>query len=231
MAAIITDPTTDLPVLAPARVELRNLDQLLGDNQGGIEALWYCDVDDVLSVPDPDVPLLTGNVVLKPGRTWYQLVATLGTLGFTQPGKSDRHGPYWQPKLKGALAKSTAALAAGLEALDRRRFLVLYRDHNGLVWLVGSPDSPLSFLDTFDVGTPTARNGYDFTFSGETPRRARPYEGTWSVSGQGLQSGLDLNAGGGVVEIRDRDGNLMASVPAGRTVVVLSGFRVAYSIL
>jgi hypothetical protein len=218
-------------MLAPTPGQLRNLDPLIVDNTGGVEALWYADVADVLSVPDPDGPLISTDIVLRPGASWYQLVATRTTLGFTQAGKEDRHGPYWQPQLKGVLAKATASVAAGLEALDARRFLLLYRDNNGLVWLVGALDEPLKFSDKYDAGTATARNNYDFLFSGETTRRARPYEGTWLVSGVGLSSGLVLGAGGGLVQVRDAAGNLMATVAAGHTLVVRSGFRVAFTII
>lgn len=196
------------------------------DNIGGVEACWYVDVADVLSVPD------AGNVVLRQGATWYQLVATRGTLRFGQAGKHDRHGEIFQPQLKGTLAKATATLAAGLDALDGRRFLLIYRDQNGEAWLVGTPDSPLAWSEKYDSGTPTERNGYDFQFSGEGDQRARPYAGEWLVSGVGLQTGLQLGSGaGGTIQIRDARGNLMATVAAGRTVVLRSGFRVAYTII
>jgi hypothetical protein len=212
--------------------QLRNFDQLIFDNVGGVEALWYADVADVLSVPDPDEPLISTDVVLQPGACWYQLVATRTTLGFTQAGKSDRHGPFFQPQLKGVLAKATAALAAGLEALDGRRFVLLYRDNNGLVWLVGSLDEPLTFSDKYDAGTVTARNNYDFTFSGETTRRARPYTGTWLVSGRGLSCGLQLNPGpSGTVELRTSGGRLLAIVPAGHSIVLKSDFKLSYQIV
>ena len=212
--------------------QLRNLDQLIGDNTGGVETLWYADVQDVVSVPDPDEALVSASVVLRPEASWYQLVATRTTLGFTQAGKEDRHGPYFQPQLKGVLAKATAGLAAGLEALDGRRLLLLYRDNNGLVWLVGTPDEPLTFADKYDAGTTTARNNYDFTFSGETTRRARPYAGTWLVSGRGLESGLQLGSGaGGTVQLRTAGGRLLELVPAGRTIVLKSDFKLGYSIV
>jgi hypothetical protein len=217
-------------MLAPG--QLRNLDHYFADNTGGVEALWYVDVADVLSAPDPDVALITESVVLHPDCHWYQLVATRTTLGFTQAGKQDRHGPYWQPLLKGVLAKATAELAQGLEALDDRRVLVIYRDNNGLVWLVGTPDEPLKFSDKYDAGTTTARNNYDFTFSGETTRRARPYQGLWQVSGLGLESGVQLGAGAsGTVELRTAGGQLLAIVPAGKTVVLKSGFKLGYAIV
>jgi len=219
-------------MLAPAPGQLRNLDPLILDNVGGVEALWYADVADVLSVPDPDAPLLTTDVLLRAGASWYQLVATRTTLGFTQPGKTDRHGPYWQPQLKGVLAKATATVAAGLEALDGRRFLLLYRDNNGTTWLVGTLDEPLTFSDKYDAGNTTARNNYDFVFSGEASRRACPYAGSWVVSGVGLESGVQLGAGaGGVVKIVDAAGNLMATAAAGQTVVVRSAFLVEFTII
>lgn len=218
-------------MLAPTPGQLRNLDPLIVDNTGGVEALWYVDVADVLSVPDPDAPLLTSDVLLRPGASWYQIVATRTTLGFTQTGKTDRHGPYWQPQLKGVLAKATATVAAGLEALDGRRFLLLYRDNNGITWLVGTLDEPLAFSDKYDAGSTTARNNYDFVFSGETARRARPYAGSWVVSGVGLESGVQLGAGGGLVQVRDAAGNLMATVAAGKTLVIRSGFRVDFTII
>ena len=211
---------------------LRNLDQLILDNTGGVEALWYADVADVLSVPDPDEPLISESAQLRAGAFWYQLVAVRTTLGFSQPGKEDRHGPYWQPSLKGALAKATAGLAAGIEAFDGRRFVVIYRDNNGLVWLVGGLDEPLTFGDKYDAGTTTARNNYDFTFSGDTTRRARPYTGTWLVSGAGLESGAQLGPGaGGTIELRTARGRLLATVPAGKTVVLKSDFKLNYEIV
>jgi hypothetical protein len=219
--------------MADSPAQLRNLDQLLYDNVGGIEALWYADVADVLSYPETDAAALVNSVQLVAGATWYQLVASRQSLGFSQPGKYDRHGDYWQPSLKGALAKGSAALAQGLEALDGRRLLVIYRDMNGLVWLVGSPDEPLRFSEKYDAGTVTARNNYDFTFSGETTRRARPYLGSWTVSGRGLESGVQLGSGpaSGTVELRTAGGRLLALVPAGKTVVLKSDFKLKYEIV
>jgi len=163
--------------------QLRNLDPRPLDNLGGVAGLWYVDVADVLLAPDPDGATIADDILLHPGATWYRLTGTLTTLAFSQPGKEDRHGAYFQPQLKGVLAQATAELAAGLEALDGRRFLLLYRDQNGVVWLVGAPDEPLRFSDKYDAGSTTARNNYDFTFSGETTRRARPYLGSWVVAG------------------------------------------------
>ena len=222
-----------MPTPAPAATgDLRNFDQLLVDNTGGVDALWYCDVADVLQFPRTASAAILDDVQLRRGAAWYQLLATRGTLRYGHAGKNDRHGAFFQPALKGALAKATPTVAAGLEALDGRRFLLLFRDQNGHTWLVGTPEAPLTYTEKYDSGSPTERNGYDFQFATEGDRRARPYLGTWTVSGVCLETGVQLGAGaGGTVEIRDFAGNLMATVAAGRTVVVRSGFRVAFSIV
>ncbi len=50
---------------APKPGQLRNLEQVIGDNTGGVEAAWYVPVEDVLSVPDTDAPIIVDDVVLK----------------------------------------------------------------------------------------------------------------------------------------------------------------------
>ena len=51
------------------------------------------------------------------------------------------------------------------------------------------------------------------------------------MSGVGLDSGVGLGAGGGLVKIVDAAGNLMATAAAGQTVVVRSAFLVEFSII
>ena len=212
---------------------LRNLAQPPADNLAGIEAAWYCLATDLVDFP-AEGELIIDQLSLRPGATWYQLLSTRGTVRYQQDPKDlGRHGQSFVQKLVGVLARHSGELAQGLEALDGQPLVLLYRDFNGRVQLVGTPEQPLKWTDKYDSGVnPTQRNNYDWSLVGETPRRARPYLGTWLVSGVGLNGSLEL-AGGprGTVEIRDRHGNLMATVPAGRTVVVRSGFRVAYTIL
>lgn len=221
-----------MPEVALLPGQLRNLDQRILENFGGVETCWYVPVAEVLRVPDSEAPVLLDDVILKPGATWYQMLATRSTLRFDQPGKSDRHGPYFQPKLVGTLAKYSADLVTGLEAMDGHQFLLLHRDANGEVWLTGSLDEPLDWSETTTTGTDSAnRNGTTYTFAADTTRRARAYRGRWTVSEYGVQSGAQLQGNGGTIEIRDRRGRLMATVAAGQTVVVKSGFRVAFDIL
>lgn len=213
--------------------ELRNVAQVPADNMGGIEALWYARVSDLLDFDDlGELPI--AQLELKPDAYWFQLVSTRGTVRYKQtPKPLGRHGESYTQKLIGTVSRHTAELAAGLEALEGQELVALYRDHNGQVQLVGTPEQPLKWSDTYDSGQDaTTRNNYDWVLESETPRRARPYLGTWNVSGRGLTGSVVLGSGaGGVVYLRDRAGNLLATVPAGKTIIVRSSFSVAFSIL
>lgn len=214
--------------------ELRNIEQTPDDNLGGVEALWYTRAADVLNFPDRGTLVIGQTLALRTGAYWYQLVSVRHSTRYKQTTKAvGRHGESYQQALQGTLARHTAALAAGLEAMEGQALVVLYRDRNGEVQLVGTPEQPLTWKDAYDSGAdPGNRNNYDWTLSGETSRRARPYLGSWEVSAQGLEGGLVLGSGsGGRVEIRDKYGVLVATVDAGRTVVLRSGFRVAFTII
>ena len=213
--------------------DLRNLAQEPADNLGGIEALWYARAADLVGFEEFS-DLAIAQLSLRPGACWYQLVSTRQTVRYKQTPKDlGRHGDSYAQKLIGTLARHSGELAEGLEAVERQELVVLYRDRNGEVQLVGTPEQPLTWSDAYDSGQDVlTRNNYDWTLSGETPRRARPYRGTWEVSGLGLAGSVQLGAGsGGTVQVRDRAGNLLATVPAGQTVIVRSGFRVAFSII
>ncbi|MGI4759897.1 MAG: hypothetical protein ACRYF0_04270, partial [Janthinobacterium lividum] len=190
--------------------ELRNVVQAPEDNLGGIEALWYARVSDLLDF-DALGELPIAQLELTPGASWYQLVSTRGTVRYKQTPKDlGRHGESFTQKLVGTVSRHSAELAAGLEALERQELVVLYRDFNGQVQLVGTPEQPLKWTDAYDSGQDAlTRNNYDWTLAGETPRRARPYLGTWTVSGVGLGGSVTLGGGaGGVVYLRDLAGNL-----------------------
>lgn len=213
--------------------ELRNVAQLPADNLGGVAAIWYTRAADLLNYPALGGLTITQNLALRDGAFWYQLVSVARTVRYKQTPKAiGRHGDIHQQLLVGTLARHTAPLAAGLEALEGQDLVALYRDQNGEVQLVGTPEQPLRWKDAYDSGIDfMTRNNYDWGLTGETPRRARPYLGSWEVSGLGLQTGMVLQGQGGRVEIRDKRGNLMATVDAGRTVVLRSGFRVAFTIV
>jgi hypothetical protein len=214
--------------------ELRNLTQARGlDNLSGIEAAWYALAADLVDF-EAEGELAIDHLTLRPDACWYQLVSVRQSVRYRQTPKDlPRHGQSYQQKLTGVLARHSAELAQGLEALEGQPLVLLYRDHNGQVQLVGTPEQPLAWTDAYDSGeTAAQRNNYDWTLQGETPRRARPYLGTWQVSGVGVQSSAVLGSGaGGTVVLRTTDGRVLATVPAGKSIVLKSGFKLGYQIV
>jgi hypothetical protein len=211
---------------------LRNIAQERGlDNLSGIEAAWYTYAADLLDFP-AEGPLPIGQLTLRAGATWYQLVSIRDTVRYKQTPKDlGRHGESYTQKLTGTLARHTAELAQGLEALAGQELVLLYRDRNGQVQLVGTPAEPLTWGDAYDTGESyQQRNNYDWTLTGETPRRARPYLGTWQVGSVGLGSVLGAGTGGTIV-LRTAGGQMLATVPAGKTIILKSGFKAGYQIV
>lgn len=220
--------------MSVADYTLRNVAQERGlDNTGGIEAAWYALASDLVDFPDPDLgPLPIGQLNLRAGASWYQLVSIRDTVRYKQTPKDlPRHGTSYTQKLTGTLARHTAELAQGLESLEGQELVLLYRDRNGQVQLVGTREQPLIWGDAYDSGEmPAQRNNYDWTLTGETPRRSRPYLGTWQVGSVGLGSLLSAGSGGTVV-LRTASGRILATVPAGKSIVLRSGFKLNYQIV
>ncbi|PJJ59424.1 hypothetical protein [Hymenobacter chitinivorans] len=213
---------------------LRNLEQRVDENVAGVEAAWYTEASNLVNFPALGPLLIEADLQLLPGATWYQLVSVRRSVRYKQtPKDQGKHGQSWTQKFTGALAKHTEGLAGGLETLEGRKLVCLYRDMNGQVQLVGTPEHPLVFSDVFDSGLEPfgQRNGFDWTLQGETVRRARPYRGTWTVSGRGLEYAVELQQGGsGTVLLKTADGRLLATVTPGKTVVLKSGFKLSYTI-
>lgn len=206
------------------------LRQAPADNLGGVEALWYTPADNLLHFPYLG-PLPIGQLQLVAGAVWYQLVAVRGSVKLEQKSKEfGRHGAAYTQKLVGELARHTPALAAGLETMEGGRFVALYRDHNGQVQLVGTPEEPLEWRDSYTTGSQSQRNGFDWSLSSDTLRRARPYLGSWPVHEDGVIEQPANGGGDGTVELRTAGGRLLARVPAGRSIVLKSGFKLSYSI-
>ncbi|WP_375435077.1 hypothetical protein [uncultured Hymenobacter sp.] len=227
--------TEDQPVGNYNPYGLRTLAREQGlDNLGGLEAVWYTPVSNFRSWPAVG-ELVIGSLDLLPTAKWYQLVSTRGTLGYDQtPKPLGRHGELYSQKLKGTLSRHTGVLATGIETMQHGRFVALYRDLNGEVQLVGTPTEPLEWKDTYSAGSETQRNNYDWQLlcEGGTVRRARPYTGTWEVEGGTQENTVVLQPGvGGTVLLRTQDGRLLATVPAGKSIVLKSGFSLSYLIV
>jgi len=123
----------------------------------------------------------------------------------------------------------TGEEGAVLLSMEGRRCVVMLREASGRLRLVGSRESFLMFRSGSEGGTPATRSGIGLHFAGELTRPAVYYSGMLRLAGSGLVSGIPLT-GAGTVEVRNRRGELVATVRAGQTITIKSGFRVALQI-
>lgn len=194
----------------------------------GFASLFYLPVEDLLADPVVVGGLVT-TLRLRPGAGWLEWKASQGTIKFDESPKPDRTGTAYSTKITLLRSLSSAQELAALRSLNRRRFVVLLKEHSGRLRLVGSREAFLTFQAGTEGSNPAARAGIDGQFSGVMPERAVYYTGVVPVGTVALPPvGRDAPAvGTGTVQVRNHKGQLVAEVPAGTTITIRSGFRVA----
>ncbi|MDO7876010.1 hypothetical protein Q5H93_14800 [Hymenobacter sp. ASUV-10] len=194
----------------------------------GYAAAWYLPQEDLVQEPVVVGGQVVGDLVLASGAGWRVLPHTRHTLKFDEKPKPERGSTIYHVKLQAERPTPTPAVLGALAGLERRRLLLLVQEHSGARRLVGSRDEYLRLLSASEGQHPGTHAGLSLELSGETTRLAPYYAGALVVL-DGEAPGADA-VGSGVVEVRDKAGRLMATVPAGNTLIITSGFRVALSI-
>ncbi len=168
---------------------MRNIDQFIGDNIGGLESFLFIPVDDAISIARPVNHIIQEAVVINVagGAQWFTAYITQGTLFYKEDKNKTVHGNPYNRSLVGFVPKDTEELAELFDEMGDVRFLIDCLDNNGKRKLVGSLDSPLVFASLMSSGeAPEGRNGHQLTFSGNASHKAYfydPDEGSASASG------------------------------------------------
>lgn len=218
------NPQDPLPLLAP-------IGQPVGDNLGGVQEIYLLPQAALLRNPVRSGPRIVGDLPLKPDAVWYPLRAVLDTAGFDEAFVQDRQQGLYAGKLAGTVAEDTPELAAALLLYRNVRLLVLYRDRNEQLKLAGDATSWYQLSYTLQTQTGGAsRNGYGLELTGNTLRPALFYGGTYLLPTGSLPTGPPVAGTSGVVEVFDRRGRLLRTVPAGHRLIITSAFRVALDI-
>lgn len=206
---------------------LGSLSQAPHQQLAGYAAAWYLPQEDLRQEPIVVGGQVVGDLVLADGAGWRGLPHTAYTLKFDEKPKPERGATIYQVKLQAERPMPTPAVLHALAELARRRLLLLVQEHSGARRLVGSRDEFVRLLPSTEGQHPGTHAGVGLELSGETTRLAPYYVGTMPVlDGEAPAAAV----GSGVVEVRGRKGQLLATVPAGNTLVITSGFRVALSI-
>lgn len=225
MANTTTPNETQKPAVSAG---LGSLSQAPPQQLAGYAAAWYLPQEDLVQEPIVVGGQVVGDLVLASGAGWRVLPHTAHTLKFDEKPKPDRGATIYQVKLQAERPTPTPAVLGALASLDRRRLLVLLQEHSGARRLVGNRDEYLRLLSSTEGQHPGTHAGLGLELSGDTTRLAPYYSGSMPVL-DGEAPGAAA-VGSGVVEVRGREGVLLATVPAGSTLVLTSGFHVTFSI-
>ena len=90
------------------------------------------------------------------------------TFQFSEEKDTADNGVFYSTEVAGVIPKIDPGNEALVEELDRGEWIVLIRDNNGQMRLVGTAETPLRFDSGKDTGVSfTSRNNVKFAFKGK----------------------------------------------------------------
>ena len=216
MAQNPSNPTTNLPAGEP----LLDLSQAPLPGLVGYTQVYYHRADGLrpFAVAGGQV---VGSLVSEPGFQWQELPLSPLTIKLTETAKDSRHGPSYQVKLQGERPQAVANVLGALDALARRPVVVLVRQVDGQLRVVGNGEEPLRLATTGQGQHPGTRAGLDVVLTGLTTQLAPFYTGALVTAGGGVAPNLS-----GGIRVFNGRGELQLVVPAsGYDLVVEGPFR------
>ncbi|MGI4870979.1 MAG: hypothetical protein ACRYFX_07355 [Janthinobacterium lividum] len=199
-----------------------------GPHLAGLQAVFFAPAAALTELPDVDGLALLGNLVLRTSSSWSQLHGTIYTPALDVDAVATVHGPGYDHALTGWLPGDQTDAARQFEAMQGRRFVLLYRDFEGVVRLVGDLRGGLEFSYKQATGNkPGEKKGYAWSFKGRTASPALFYAGTMPA---GLPA-ASTAAGSGSVAIYTKSGRYLGTAQAGQKVVITSPFKATIQII
>lgn len=207
---------------------LPSLNQAPNPNLVGFIAAYYLPQEDLVEEPLVVNGAVVGELVLAAGAGWRALPYTQGTLKLDEQPKADRGGPRYQVRVTAQRPQPDPGVLAVLAALDRRKLLLLLVEPGGGRRLIGTREEYVLLVTSTEGQNPATKAGVELRLEGETSHRAPYYPGGLPVLGGGAVP-TGTSAPAGYVNVVDGTGKLLLSVPAGKTLVIKSWFKVFLS--
>jgi hypothetical protein len=138
------------------------------DNLGSVVELKFLPIEAVETMPIAVNGAVHAPVVLKQNFAWINCYCSPNTISFKEDAADSEHGTYYKKKLSGKTPKDRSEVIDSFSKMDNGKFILLYKDANGTLKLIGSPDEPIYFKNSFSTKEDVAqRNEYDINFEGD----------------------------------------------------------------
>lgn len=147
---------------------MNNLELDIGlRNEPGFFKVEVTPASFVSSFPDP-VALSIDEITLKPGKIWYIMEFTSGSVDFESKSKNSIHGKYHELGVDGFHPKpSSEKLMLLDEMLQYEKFIIRAYDIEGNIRIIGTLDAPCDF-EFDEIGGRIGGNrskGYNIKFN------------------------------------------------------------------
>lgn len=121
------------------------------DTIGGIEKIWFIPVDDIAALGDVILNELQ-NITFASGKEWLTLYGTFKSKEFSEQKKETKYGIRFERSLQLFYPGYSVGVIQQLEEMKCNRFLVAYKDNNGLYKIAGTLENPLNFTYKLSTG-------------------------------------------------------------------------------
>ncbi|NBW09826.1 MAG: hypothetical protein EBR82_17555 [Caulobacteraceae bacterium] len=103
---------------------------------------------------------------------WLSMPLLGESIRWQEQESNSLDGTTYSQQLSGILPNVRVDVQAIFQEMDRYRFVLRLKDKNKKVWIIGSPNNPLTFSATATNGDD---NSYQIKFEGVAVRRTRGY--------------------------------------------------------
>ncbi|OFY87859.1 MAG: hypothetical protein A3F72_03020 [Bacteroidetes bacterium RIFCSPLOWO2_12_FULL_35_15] len=147
------------------------------DNLGGIIRFKIAKADDVESIDDAIDGAITTEITLKANCRWYEVYATLGTIGYAEPTEDTNSGTVYKRNISAFSPKDTIEKTKIFNEMRNGKFIVDYTDSNKLRKIIGSIEEPVRFKYSLNTKSNIPElAGYNISFFGDGTHPAYVYD-------------------------------------------------------
>lgn len=158
---------------------------------GGLCRILAFQHEDVLAWPsrNPETSVIDTAVDLKPGKSFYQVIASEKDRTFSEELKRAAEGPYFDIQVTSTVPGNTITTTLSVEAMIYHRWGLILKDRNGEQRLVGDEDSGAEFSFGYSPADITGSRKRQLRFTWQSPLSLPLY----------LPEAFNINVGGVIV--------------------------------